>query len=248
MNETTTPSRSILLLFGIIDRPRATLASVFAHPRWKWLWPLTLCLAAMIFMLWATADELSVLTARQQAAVLQDLQGQLQDMTLAQQQQLHDQMTRFSTPPMLVLIGSLTNTISLLLGWLIGAAIVYFGLTIGGTELRFPPLLAAFSWTWLPFAFRDLFSAVWNLITGVFIVNPGLSYFVSTGDNLADQANPLWLLAGQMDLFWLWHLVLIYALVKAVRPQRSAWGMTFLYALLYLVVRVGPAALLGRLA
>ncbi|MFZ2487526.1 MAG: YIP1 family protein [Anaerolineae bacterium] len=247
MNETTTSARSILLFLGVIDRPRTTLANVLAHPRGKWLLPLVLCLAATIFMLWATADEASVLAARQQAVALQSMQGQLQDMTQAQQQQLRDQMARFSSPSMLMLIGSLTSAIGLLLSWLIGAAMIYFGLTIGGTELRFPPLLAALSWTWLPFAFRDLFSAVWNLITGVLMVNPGLSYFVSTGDTLSDQANPLWLLASQVDLFWLWHLVLIYALVKAVRPQHSAWGLTLLYALLYLAVRVGPAALLGRL-
>lgn len=247
MNETVAPSRSFALLLGIIDRPRATLANVLAHPRWKWLLPLGLCLVAMLFMLWATADELSVQAARQQAAALQSMQSQLQDMTQAQQQQLRDQITRFSTPQMLILIGSLTSAISLLLGWVIGAGMVYFGLTIAGTEGRFPPLLAAFSWTWLPFAFRDFFSAVWNLVTGALMVNPGLSYFVSTGDPVADQTNPLWLLASQVDLFWLWHLVLIYALVKAVRPQRSAWGMVLLYAFLYLVVRVGPAALLGQL-
>ncbi len=157
-------------------------------------------------------------------------------------------MATFTSPLVLGLTSFAAGVIGLLIGWLLGAGILYFGLAIGGTGRSYAPLVAALSWTWLPFALRDLVSAGWTLVTGVVRVNPGLSYFVATGDSVADAGNPLWLLAGPIDLFWLWHLVLIYALVKAARPRGGALGLTIVYALIYLAVRVGPALLAAGLS
>lgn len=249
MQDSATSSPSgLVLLMGIIDRPRATLAAVLAQPRWKWLIPLVICLAATTLLLVVSADELSQQAAQQQTATMLALEDQMQGMTEAQRAQMRQQMATFTSPLVLGLIGFATSAIGLLIGWLLGAGILYFGLAIGGNETSYAPLVAALSWTWLPFALRDLVSAGWTLATGVVRVNPGLSYFVSTGDSVADARNPLWLLAGQIDLFWLWHLVLIYALVKAVRPRGGALGLTIVYALLYLAVRVGPALLAAGLS
>lgn len=246
----STPSspHSLALLIGIIDRPRATLAAVLAQPRWKWLIPLVICLAATALLLLVSADELSQQAAQQQTAAMLALEDQLQGMTEAQRAQMRQQMGTFTSPLVLGLIGFATSAISLLIGWLIGAGILYFGLAIGGSEASYAPLVVALSWTWLPFALRDLVSSGWTLATGVVRVNPGLSYFVSTGDSVADARNALWLLAGQIDLFWLWHLVLIHALIKAARPRGGALGLTIVYTLIYLAIRVGPALLAAGLS
>jgi hypothetical protein len=161
---------------------------------------------------------------------------------------MRQQMATFTGPLALGLIGFATSAIGLLIGWLLGAGILFLGLSIAGEDVSYAPLVAAFSWTWLPFALRDLVSAGWTLATGLVRINPGLSYFVASGDSVADAGNPLWLLAGQLDLFWLWHLVLVYALVKAARPRGGALGLTLVYALIYLAVRVGPALLAAGLS
>ncbi|MFZ2361385.1 MAG: YIP1 family protein [Anaerolineae bacterium] len=244
----TSSPNSLALLIGIIDRPRATLAAVLAHPRWKWLLPAAICLAASALLLLVSAEGLSQQTAQQQAAAMQALEDQMQTMTEAQRTQMREQMATFTSPLFLGLTSFVASALGLLIGWLLGAGILFFGLAIGGNGGSYAPLAAAMSWTWLPFALRDLVSAGWTAATGAVRVNPGLSYFVATGDSVADARNPLWLLAGPIDLFWLWHLALIYALVKAARPRGGALGLTIAYALIYLVVRVGPALLAGALS
>jgi hypothetical protein len=239
---------NLALLIGIVDRPRATLSAVLAHPRWKWLLPATICLAAAALLLLVSAEGLSQQTAQQQAVAMQALDDQLQGMTETQRAQMRQQMATFTSPLFLGLTSFAASAIGLLIGWLLGAGILYFALAIGGREVGYAPLVAALSWTWLPFALRDLVGAGWTLATGVVRANPGLSYFVATGDSVADARNPLWLLASPVDLFWLWHLVLIYALVKAARPHGGALGLTIVYAFIYLAVRVGPALLAAGLS
>jgi hypothetical protein len=238
----------LALLIGIVDRPRATLAQVLAHPRWKWLLPAVLCLAATALLLVVSVEELGRQAAQQQAAAMQALGDQMQSMTEAQQEQMRQQMTRFTSPLFLGATTFVTSAIGLLIGWLLTAGILFIGLAIGGEGAKYAPLVAAVSWTWLPFALRSLVDAGWALATGMVRANPGLSYFVASGDSVADAGNPLWLLAGQVDLFTLWHMILIYALIKAARPHGSAWGLTIIYALLYLTLRVAPALLAARLS
>jgi hypothetical protein len=247
-NSTPASASSLSLLIGIIDRPRSTLAVVLARPRWKWLLPALLCLAATALLLLVSAEELSRQAAQQQAAAMQALGDQMQAMTETQQEQMRQQMTRFSSPLFLGATAFITSAIGLLIGWLLTAGILFIGLAIGGEGAKYAPLVAAVSWTWLPFALRSLVDAGWALATGMVRTNPGLSYFFSTGDSVADAGNPLWLLVSQVDLFWLWHLALIYALVKAARPRGSAWALTLIYALIYLAIRVLPGLLAARLS
>lgn len=243
-----TSSRSLALLPGMIDRPRATLTAVLATPRWRWLLPALICLAASALLLLVSAKGLSQQALQQQAVAMQALEDQMQDMTEAQQAQLRQQMATFTSPLVVGLTGLASGVIALLIGWLLGAGILYLGLAIGGQAFSYAALVAAFSWTWLPFALRDLVSAGWTLVTGTVRINPGLSYFVATGDSLADAGNPLWVLAGLIDLFWLWHIVLVYALIKAARPRGGAVALTGVYALVYLAVRLAPAVLAARLS
>ncbi len=67
------PTHSLTLLAGMVDRPRATLAAVLARPRWKWLLPALLCLAAAALALLVSAEALSQQAAQQQAAARQRL-------------------------------------------------------------------------------------------------------------------------------------------------------------------------------
>jgi hypothetical protein len=85
------------------------------------------------------------------------------------------------------------------------------------------------------------------LYSGKLIVNPGLSYFVASGDLLADSRNFLWILTGMLDLFFVWHVLLVSALIKAVRPKGNPLGLTLVYVLLYVLLRLVPALGLGSL-
>jgi hypothetical protein len=239
---------SLALLPGIVDQPRQTFSAILASPRWRWVLPLVLCLLALALVTVATAEFTSEQARRQQAEVMAQMQEQLDTLPESQRQQTLQMMERTSSPVVVGGISFLTRSLGLLIGWLIGSAILYFGLAIGGIELKFAAVFVAFSWTWLPFALRDALTAVWTWVTGQPLLNPGLSYFFATGDLLADARNPAYVFLGLIDLFFLWHVVLVRFLIKAVRPRAGAISLTLVYAVLYLALRFLPALLSTRLA
>lgn len=249
MEQPVTDHRSSLaLLPGIVDRPRQTFAAVLATPRWRWVLPLALCIVAVALVSVATAEYASELARRENAEIMSQMREQLESLPASQREQTQLMMERSTSPLFVGGVGFATRALGLPIGWLIGAAILYFGLAIGGVDLRFAALYAAFSWSWLPFALRDFVAAGWAWVTGQPQANPGLSYFVSTGDLLADAGNPLYVLTSLIDLFFVWHVILIYFLIKAVRPRGSAIGLTVAYTVLYLLLRFLPTVLSTRLA
>ncbi|MEZ4770224.1 MAG: YIP1 family protein [Caldilineales bacterium] len=249
MEATSSDQKPLLsLLVGIVDRPRSTLAQVLAYPRWKWLAPAVLGLLAAVILLGVSAQLLADQAAQQQALALSRIQGQLDSMTEAQREQVMQQMQTFSSPVIVAVTAFVTRAIGLFIGWAIGTAILYFGLVIGGLEIGFGALFAGYSWTSLPFVVRDLADTAYIAISGTLRVNPGLSYFVASGDVIADARNPLWVLTGRLDLFFLWHLVLVYALIKAARPKSGALFLTLMYTLIYLALRVLPPLLATQMS
>ena len=249
MSEVVVERRSSLaLLPGMIDRPRQTFAAILASPRWRWVLPIILCIAALALVSAATAEFASEQARKQQAEVMSQMQAQLDSLPESQRQQTQQMIERTTSPLFVGGIGFLTRSLGLPISWLIGAAIVYFGLAIGGAELKFGAVFVAFAWTWLPFALRDFLTALWTWFTGQPLLNPGLSYFFATGDLLADARNPLYVLTGLVDLFFLWHIVLVFFLIKAARPRGGAIGLTLVYTALYLALRFLPALLSTRLA
>lgn len=235
------------LLPGIVDRPRQTLAQVVEYPRWRWVLPTVLCGLSMVILIILTAPLLSDQAQQQQAIGMRQVEAQLGDMTESQRAQLQEQMGTFTSPLFVGGTALVTGILGMLIGWVIGAAILYFGLAMSGVEVGYTPMLTGFSWTWLPFCVQDLVYAGWQFFSGKLIVNPGLSYFVANGDVLADSRNPLWVLTSMMDLFFLWHVFLVYALIKAVRPKGNPLGLTLVYVLLYVLLRLVPALAFGSL-
>ena len=237
-----------VLLIGMIDRPRNSLGQVLASPRWKWAVPALLGLLAIGILLAVSSTQLAEQAQRQQALAFSQIQGQLADLPESQQERVRQQMTMMSSP--LAVAGTVlfTRVVGLFIGWAIGTAILYFGLVIGGLEIGFGALFSAYSWTSLSFVLRDLFDAGAVAVTGSLRLNPGLSYFVATGDTLTDARNPIWILTSQIDLFVLWHFILVYALIRAARQRSGGLGLTIVYILVYLALRVMPPMLAGLLS
>ena len=243
--EQTERRSSLALLPGVVDQPGRTMAQLLAFPRRRWLVPAILCLVSLVILLAASAPLLAEQAAQQQAEILRQVEPQLEDMTQSQREQMEALMTRFSSPAAIVGISLLTGLLGMIVGWTVGTGIIYFGLAISGRDLRLSQVFAAFSWTWLPFCLRDLVNAGWVLVTGSLVANPGLSYLFATGDAIADAQDPLWILSSYLDLFALWHLVLVYFLVRATSRRGGGLGLTLVYAAIALLVRVLPRLLGG---
>lgn len=240
MVDTATPRQSSLsLLPGIVDRPNATLAQVVAYPRARWVLPAVVSLAALLLYVAVAAPYLA-------EQMMQQVQSRMGSLQPGQQEQVQEQISRLTTPGAVTLLTLISGGLSLALAWLIGSLILFFGLLLAGEEIGFSSVVAGFSWTWLPLALRNLVDAGWVFFTQEVIVNPGLSYFVSTGDPVADAQNYLWNLARYMDLFSLWHVLLVFLLAR-VFNRKSAGLLTAVYVVISLGLRVVAATALGAL-
>lgn len=235
------------LLPGIVDRPVQTLAQVIAQPRWRWVLPAVLTLAGLAIFLVVAREQLVQQALDQRTLAMQNLGPQLGEMSPTQQEQVRQQIERFSGPVFVLGSRLAGEAVSLALGWLTGSLILFFGELLGGKEIGYNQMFAGFSWTWLPFALRYLVETGWVLLTGQLVANPGLSYFLATGDPMADAANPLWRLTSYVDIFSIWHLVLVYCLTRAI-DRKGSWLITVAYALLSLALRIIPALGLASLA
>lgn len=241
-SNTQPQSSSWSLLPGMVDRPSATLAEITAHPRWRWVLPLTLALLATIASAIVTAPYLAEEAKLQMAAVLNRMPAE-------QLAQMPKQMATFQTPLFVGASAALTGILALLIGYLLQAAALYFGSLIAGGEIDFGRLVAATPWIGLPFVLESVVQTVYVAVNGRLVINQGLSYLVSTGSRTADAGRLSYAALGMLTLFWLWHLLLAFKLLR-VGPRLGAGAaitVTLLYAALSVGMRAGFAAL-SRLA
>ena len=154
-------------------------------------------------------------------------------------------MERMTHPQAIFLNGSVGIILGLLLAWTLSILILYFGIALMGTSVKAGGLWSAIIWTWTPLALRPLVQAGWSLYAGALITYPGLSRFVATGNAFDDQRNPLFVAASQIDLFSLWHLILIYILLRVVGKlgRSGSIALAILYALIQVGLRVLPTAI-----
>ncbi len=230
------------LLIGLIDRPARTFAAIAAAPRWRWLFPLLLLIAAFALSLILTGEQ-QVDAATQQMRT--QLAAQSSQIPPDQMAQVQAQMAQFTQPAVVLGVATVTGLIGLLLALLIAAAVLYFGALVSGSDVSFGSVWAMVPWTWLPFALRDLAHGLYVRITGEMSVHPGFSGFVASSDMAANAGNPVYLALAQVDLFALWHLVLVYALLRGGTrlTQGKALTLTLAYAAISLILRAAPGLL-----
>ncbi|MCC7354128.1 MAG: YIP1 family protein [Anaerolineae bacterium] len=233
---------TLALLPGIIDQPQRTLAQVALYPRGRWLPPLIFLIIALSILAVLRAP-----FAAQEAT--KEFQAQLATLPADQAQMVQGQLQFIGSPPFIAGTAIVLGMLSLLVGWIIAAAILYFASLLAGGELGYGRALALAPWLWLPYGLRDLVQALYVFMEGKVVVYQGLSFLVATGDNLKDMRDLAYLLLSQADLFALWHYLLVYAGLRAAGQlsQGSALFMTLVYAALTLALGAVPGLIGGSL-
>jgi hypothetical protein len=226
----------------MVDRPGVALANVTTYPRWRWVLPVLLMVIALALSLALTAPLLTI-QARQVMA------EQMARLPAEQARMVQTQMEQFQKPEVVAGTAFAAAMVSQILGWLILAIGIYFGVLVSGGELEFKRIMAAVPWLSLPFAFELVLQAIFAVTQGHLISNQGLSYLVSVGKPMEDMRNLTYVALGQLTVFGLWHWVLVYALLRrAAKLSGSvAFVLTLLYAALGVGARLALAALTGML-
>ncbi len=231
------------LLFGVVDKPAATLRAVLARRRW-WVAvvPLLIVFICMALLLAARAPHDVELASQQ-------VQRQLDSMSAEQAKaaQAGGATSTFTSLPFILGVGLVGGLFALVVGVLAQAAVLYFGALITGGEVNFGQVFTMSAWTRLPSAVGDLIQASFTLAAGRAIQYPGLAALVATGDLTKDSRNPLVGLLSGVDLFWLWHLLLVVVGLSVVARfgRVKSTALTLIYAALSMALVVLPTLLFG---
>lgn len=228
-----TPGMSVWkALVNIIDRPRATLQALGSQPRHRWILPLILVIIGAICFSVVTAPY-----AEQEA--IKQMQKQIATMSPEQATQAEQQLKTFTSPVFLGITTGVAKVLTTVLFWALFAGVLYFVGLVSGGETTYGQVFAVIAWSWIPYILRDLVQAVYIAVTGQLLQYSGLSALVATGDQLKDGANYVFGLLSQMDVFLLWHLVLIGLGVSAL--NRFGRLKTLFIVAVYLLVVLGVA-------
>jgi hypothetical protein len=207
--ENTEEKMNVLqLLVSIIDRPAVTMSYVGKKPGWAWVTPALLVLVGLAVFSVVTAPYTSELALRQ-------AQQQMDSLPPQQAEQAAAQVERFTSPPMMAAFSVVGGLVALAVTWLLGAGVLYFLGLVAGGEANFAQSFVILVWSWLPYALRNLVLAAYVAYSGQ-LISQGLSFLVATGDQTKDAANWLYSLLSQIDLFYLWHLILVIVGLAAV--------------------------------
>jgi hypothetical protein len=229
------------LFFGIIDQPVATFRAIASQPTWSmWAAPLVgLILCFAVFIIVQTPYNLEL--AREQ------MESQLASLPAEQGEAARAGMEMTMTIPFMLATGLGFGVIALLLGILAQAVFLYFSALVSGGEMSFGAVFRMSAWTSMPFAIGFLAQAGFMAFAQRMIQYPGLAYLAATGELMQDARNPLFGLLGRIDLFWLWHMLLVMLGLSVVARfgRGKSLALTVVYAGLSLGLTVLPTLLFG---
>ena len=229
------------LFFGIVDQPAATFQTIAVQSTGSmWAAPLIgviLCFAVLIIV--QTPYNLEL--AREQ------MESQLASLPAEQGGAARAGMEMTMTMPFMLATGLGFGIVTLLLGILAQAVFLYFSALVSGGEMTFGSIFRMSAWTSMPFAIGFLAQAGFMAFAQRMIQYPGLAYLVATGELIQDARNPMFVLLGRIDLFWLWHMLLVMLGLSVVARfgRGKSLALTFVYAVLSLTLLVLPTFLFG---
>lgn len=201
-------------------KPRHTYKEIAAQNRAVWLLPM------LIFSLTSIAEVLASGWLKQMAALAGQvtLPPDFEFMTPEQQAQIMQAIQASSGPVFMYVFPVLAVLIKIWLGWLLVGGVIHLVLTLLGGRGHTPATMNVVAWASLPFAVRALVRALALIATRQLIEHPGLSGFAPT-DGL-DMSLYLTALLGFVDIYLIWHLVLLVIGSREVSNLSGgkAWG------------------------
>ena len=227
-----------LLLWRVIYRPSQALGYVGREMGWLWLGPVIVLALSLAFHSFAISPQAAALSARL-------MEQRMLDMPPEQAEAVGKSMAIFNSPPVVAAMSFFSGLIVTAILWLIGAGALYTIVLFAGGESNFKQMFFVISWAWLPFIVRYLVQGFYTLLSGQLVVYQGLSGLVATGDQMADSGNLFLIALAQVDIFYLWHLLLVGLGVAALSRFSRFRGVVL--GLIYGAVMVGVSLVPGFL-
>lgn len=226
------------MLVALVDQPRRTFQAVLGwHGVASWLIPLLLMVLSAVPLAIVQAPYNKELAQQQ-------VQRQLQQLPEEQRKEVAAQMEAFTTAPVLIASALLGNSFGLLVGLAGQTLWLYLGVLILSGDLGLARMWRLSVWSRLPYTVSWLAQAGFTLVAGRTVRYPGLSALVATGNLVQDSRSPLFALLGSLDLFWLWHVILVGLGLSAAQMRRGVViSLTLSYIVLGLAMQTVPTML-----
>lgn len=225
-------------------RPAKSFRAIAGSPSDSWLTPiLLLTLAALVAVLvGGPLRREAVLNAPPQ------LPPDFQYYTPEQQAQVLQAQQATASAAFTHLFPALGALTRVWGGWLISGALLHLITTLLGGRATMRSLMNRVAWAGLPFALRDAVRILYMWGSHRLIASPGLSGLASSGQGTLAA---IWTaLLALVDLYLVWHVLLLVAAVRAESDpgSRRAWVGVVIAQAVLLILQAVPAALIARLS
>jgi hypothetical protein len=194
----------IKALLATIDRPREAMQHVAAQPR-SWLLAAILLMASLILLTAVSAPQQITQANERTQAVVEQMKATLSE----EQARALEGRDMSMTPGRFWLTAVGLGVLLMVLGWLLRGAVLHFSsMALGGLS-GWGSTFAVGVWSMLPFFVRDIVQAIYITTSKQLIEHQGIAFLVSSGNWLQDSRNLAYAALSNVDLFALWHIILL---------------------------------------
>jgi hypothetical protein len=219
-------------LLKIFLRPKQTLTQIIAADRAVWF--------PALFVISLAAIALVVANGIIRQRIGLDNPAQLpeyfQYYTPEQQEQFMQALQATSGTAFIFVLPVIAALVKVWLGWLLVGSMVYLALTAIGSGAKSGTALNMVAWASLPFVLRDLVRAGAVFFGSRLIQAQGLAGFTPAGTGNGSLF--LSALLALIDIYWIWHVVLVILGAKAAgkaSPAKTVTGITLTMLIIILL-------------
>lgn len=229
-------------LLPVLIRPRSTFEKVAKQNNSVWLTPM-LVLSILLVILALVSSPIRAMNSQMGAELPPDFEYYPPE----QQQAIVEGQQSMSGPVFTLVFPLLGSLAELWIGWLVLGSILHLTLTFFGSRSRTKSALNITAWASMPFVIRYLVQIIAILVTRQLIASPGLSGFFAT--DMGGFRLFLSLFFGLIDLYTIWHVILLVLGVKTVSNLTSskAWASVLLAVVVMFLIQSGFGLLGSKL-
>lgn len=230
-------------LVGVAIHPRRTFEQIATQPRGVWLLP-------MLVLTLTTLGRVLVSGSIRQRLLLSagpTLPPNFEFFSPEQQAQFMQAAQSTTGPVFMYVFPAIAALLGIWIGWLLVSGLLHLVVTLLGGRGETSYSINLVAWASVPFVVRDLVRIVAMLATGGLIESTGLSGFAPA--NPSGEATYLAALLSAVDIYLIWHLLLLIIGVRAGNGLASGKAIGGVLFTIGLVVALQALLefLLGRL-
>jgi hypothetical protein len=232
-------------IFSTLIKPKTTFEKILSLENGVWFLPLTILTVSAMLLVVVTAHA----SIQAGLGVNQALPPNFEYFAPQSQDQFQQAMEVVNGPIFRYLLPAIIATARVWLGWLIVASGLHFILTLMGGRGSNRSVMNMTAWAGLPFALRDLLRIAYVVIEQQSIKYPGLSGFAPS-NQVSLLTSGYTELLSLIDIYWLWHVILLLVVVKTYRdlPLRKGVVAVLIIQIVALLIQIVPGLLSQHLA